>query len=107
MLPKKNRITAPQDFTLTMRKGKRVHTPAVTIFIRKRDDDVTRYGFIVTKKTGNAVTRNKLKRQLREIAYAHSLTATTGADIIMKANLGTGETTWDELNTSILRKLSK
>lgn len=34
------------------------------------DDAAARFGFTVTRKLGNAVTRNRIRRRLREIARA-------------------------------------
>jgi ribonuclease P protein component len=105
MLPKVNRITDPKDFKLTMRKGKRIATPTVTLFVRTRTDELKRYGFVVTKKTGNAVARNKLKRQMREIAFAHMKAAGKGVDIIMMATPKADTVSWDELNKAILTRI--
>ena len=45
-------------------------TPGFILLVRPRGDaDPTmRVGFTVTKKVGNAVTRNRLKRRLRALA---------------------------------------
>ncbi|MGH1526796.1 ribonuclease P protein component [Leifsonia sp. L25] len=53
-----------------MRRGARF-TGAVTITsIRPNaDSDVVRFGFIVSKSVGNAVTRNRVRRRLKAAAY--------------------------------------
>lgn len=38
-----------------------------TIFYKKNNLNKKRVGFVITKKIGNAVVRNKIKRRLREI----------------------------------------
>ena len=37
------------------------------IFIENNTNDIYKFGFSIGKKIGNAVTRNKLKRQLKNI----------------------------------------
>ncbi len=51
--------------------GRRASTPGFLLLVRRRDDDGgPRAGFTVTKKIGNAVVRNRLKRRLRALARA-------------------------------------
>lgn len=47
-------------------RGKRASRPAFTLqAVSRTDDGAPRVGFTVTKKTGNAVERNRIKRRLR------------------------------------------
>ncbi|MBG1232570.1 ribonuclease P protein component [Aestuariivirga litoralis] len=62
------RITRRQDFVAAA-KAVSWSNPAFLLQARLRSDDgVPRVGFTCTKKLGNAVIRNRIKRRLREAA---------------------------------------
>jgi ribonuclease P protein component len=48
----------------------RAPTPGFVLLVRARDDGdpAMRLGLTVSKKVGNAVTRNRMKRRFRELA---------------------------------------
>lgn len=50
-----------------MRKGRRINFGAFRLVYRKNHSDVSRLGLAVSRKYGNAVQRNRLKRQLRDV----------------------------------------
>ena len=57
------------DF-LAANAGRRAATPGFVLLVRNRDDgdQLMRVGFTVSKKVGNAVTRNRMKRRFRSLA---------------------------------------
>jgi ribonuclease P protein component len=62
-------IKKRSDF-LAANAGRRAATPGFVLLVRDRQDDdpQRRVGFTVTKKTGNAVVRNRMKRRFRALA---------------------------------------
>ena len=61
------RLTRRPDF-LAAAKAVTLATPGFLLQARNRaDDGQPRVGFTCTKKLGNAVARNRIKRRLREI----------------------------------------
>ena len=62
-----NRIKANKDFALAIKNGKSLRTQSYFFHIYKNDFNHIRVGISVSKKLGNAVTRNRIKRQVRAI----------------------------------------
>ena len=60
-----NRIKKSDDFLLTIKKGKTYRSDAYTIHISNNPYSYTRVGISVSSKLGNAVVRNRIKRQVR------------------------------------------
>jgi ribonuclease P protein component len=62
------RLLQRRDF-LAAAKAPAVSTPGIVIQGRKREDDgPARVGFTCTKKLGNAVMRNRIRRRIKEAA---------------------------------------
>ena len=72
-MQRKNRLSRSRDFDAVYRQGRSVSTRFLTLywFAREPDGpDEPRLGLAVPKAAGNAVVRNRIKRQLREIWHA-------------------------------------
>jgi len=70
VLSKKYRLKKKTAFTATYRVKKSFYLNGVAVFVglkKKNTEDITRVGFVVSKKTHKrAVKRNRLKRLMRE-----------------------------------------
>ena len=60
-----NRIKDSNEFVLTVKKGKTLKAPSYVVHYLKTERNICRIGLSVSKKIGNAVTRNRVKRQIR------------------------------------------
>ncbi|MGB3165945.1 MAG: ribonuclease P protein component [Alteraurantiacibacter sp.] len=62
-------LTKRADF-LTANRGLRVARPGFVLLTRPNGGEGVRYGITVTKKIGNAVVRNRMKRRFRDLLRA-------------------------------------
>ena len=62
---KELRIKKSQEFSEIMKNRKFYSSPVMTIYVKPKTKEINRVGLSVGKKVGNAVMRNKVKRQLR------------------------------------------
>jgi ribonuclease P protein component len=97
------------DF-LAANSGKRFPMPGFVLLVRDRKDDdpAMRAGFTVTKKIGNAVTRNRMKRRFRELARAVlPECGIAGADHVLIGRAGGVERDFATLRDELHRALAK
>ena len=69
MKSKLNSLSNNYEFK-SMLKGKKISNKYSTIFFKKlpnKEKDILNISFVVKKKVGNSVARNKIKRRLRNI----------------------------------------
>lgn len=68
MLKKINRIGSRKEFLEIKSKGEMRYSPIFGVLVFKKEDEVVKFGFIISKKISKkAVDRNKIKRRMSEI----------------------------------------
>jgi ribonuclease P protein component len=81
----------------------RKQTGEATVLYLKRDESMThaRFGFIVSKAVGGAVTRNLVKRRLRSIAREILKNHPTGFDAVIRALPEASTLDWNRLQQEV------
>ncbi len=74
-----------KEFGRVYQQGKSKATRDLVLYVLKNSLDNNRYGFSISKKIGNAVVRNKLKRRLKEIIREKDEKLKKGYDLIIIA----------------------
>ena len=95
------------DFRLVYTRGKNAVSPRVVIYCRKNRRKGNRVGFTVSRKLGNAVTRNRVRRRLREIMRLHDGELRKGYDLILVARSRAVNTDYRKLESDVLRCLEQ
>ena len=93
------RLKHRQDFLRAARQGRKWAMEGLVLQVRKRvawevlvefDANAIRVGFTVTKKVGNSVIRNRVRRRLRAVADQVLVdTAASGLDLVIIGRMGT------------------
>ncbi len=60
-----NRVRKHQEFDTIIHESHAVKSKHFSIYYSVKEEPLTRIGISVSKKNGNAVTRNRIKRQVR------------------------------------------
>lgn len=79
----------------------------LTVFYKKNNLPNKRVGFTITKKVGNAVTRNKIKRRLREIYRANFDVLKDGYDYVFVVKKSVPSISYKELESSFVHLAKK
>ena len=98
-------ITKTEDFAKTRQRGFVFKNQFMVIFVNKNNSQVTQVGLSVSKRVGNAVNRNKVKRRLRAVFSLVNIVA--GVDILVVARLKASFASYKELSHSIFSLTKK
>jgi ribonuclease P protein component len=94
--PKTARIRSRKEFLSLGRTGDKRRTEHF-VLVSRPCASVPRLGITVSRKVGGAVTRNRLKRRIREMFRRHPDRARFERDVIMIAKVGAGTLTLEKL----------
>lgn len=97
------------DF-LAANRGKRYATPGFVLLVFDRKDELPtiRLGITITKKVGNAVVRNRMRRRFRELAREMlGEKGKAGADHILIGRDSGIERDFGELRADMAKALTK
>ncbi len=97
------------DFKKAYDKGKSYGNRNLILYIRKNDLDHSRLGITVSKKTGNAVVRNKIRRRIKEIYRELESNIKDGYDLIFVVRRNVPDISFRELRSAFrhLIRISK
>jgi len=98
---RKFRLTSATDFKRVRRFGKSYAHPLIVLIIQPGELTFSRFGVSAGRSVGNAVRRNRAKRQIREIIRPLIPEIQSGWDIVILARSAIAQANYQEIDTAI------
>ncbi|MFS0615332.1 ribonuclease P protein component [Lederbergia ruris] len=96
------RIKKNDDFQAVFKKGKSVANRQFVVYILKKEEQENfRIGLSVSKKVGNAVKRNQIKRYIRQVFHELSPQIKRGNDYVIIARKPVAEMDYHQTKKSL------
>lgn len=94
-------IKSSDEFTEIINKGKRISNKYFSIYYRY-NNKTNRYGITVPKKTGHAVIRNKIKRQVKNIIDNNKKAIQISYDYVIIIRKGILDLSYGEIEKELI-----
>ena len=104
---RKERIRKQADFITIYKKGVKLETHHLRIAIKPNNLGWSRLGLTVSKKIGNAVQRNYVKRRLREYFRLNKYKFAENYELVITAKIGAAELKYAEICAELNAVLNK
>jgi ribonuclease P protein component len=105
--PAEARLRRRSEFLTIQRRGERVFGRRLIILWTKGATPRTRIGITVSKKVGNAVRRNQIKRWIREVFRRHPGPSDPPLDLIVTAKRGVEDFSYDAIRDELTNVLQR
>ena len=99
------RLRSNMEFRKVYSGGKNYWNRNLVLYVKKNNVGNTRVGYSITKKIGNSVTRNKIRRRMKEIYRLNFHNIKSDYDLIFIPKKNTVDISYKELESAMLHIL--
>ena len=102
---REQRLRRSAEFALVQHKGRWWSNPLLVLRALPNNREDARFGFLVSKRVGNAVMRNRVRRRLREIVRREPVAA--GWDLVFIARTKIAEAPFADIERATRELLGR
>jgi ribonuclease P protein component len=101
------RLTDSREFERVYHQGTAYRGKLFSVHAFPNEHGTPRLGLSVSRKVGNAVTRNAVRRRLREVFHSCISGVSRNLDIVVSARAAAAEATFEELREEFGKSLGR
>lgn len=101
------RIKKNYLFKKVYTNGRYYAEKSLVLYILKNDDDINKVGYSVSKKIGNSVKRNRVKRLMKENFRKLSEDIKTGYFIVFTARVKSSEADYYDIEKEMINAIKR
>lgn len=105
-MDKKYRLRKNMEFKRVYNGGKSYWNRNLILYVRKNDLENSRIGITITKKIGNAVVRNRIRRRMKEILRLKLRNIKSGYDLILIPKKNVQDISYKDLESAMIHIMS-
>lgn len=102
-----HRLVRASDFARVRQRGRSWAHPLLVLTVGRNESGATRFGFVVGRRIGRAVVRNRVKRRLREAVRRHLDEVPAGWDLVLVARPPIAEAQFHEIEGAVAQMLRR
>ena len=95
------------DYRRVMRNGKRFRTALMVVVYTPVEEPWSRAGIAVSRKVGNAVVRNRVKRWMREACRHHLDELRVPQDVVLVAHPACANAGYDQVAATLQKSIQR
>ncbi len=103
---RRHRLRNKADFEQLRRYGQRWHHPLTVLVVKANGQQISRFGFIASRRVGKATARNRAKRVLREAVRKLIDDIKPGSDCLFIASKQMAGADFTEVEVAVAQLLS-
>lgn len=104
-MEKKYRLRSNIQFKKVYSNGKSYGNKLIVLFVFKNGLKYNRVGYSVTKKVGNSVTRNRVRRRMKEIYRLNCYKIKNGYDLIFLPRTNIKDSCYKDIESAMFHLL--
>ena len=100
--PRYLRVRSRVDYLKIQRSGRKIRGRYLILLTSKNNLSISRFGITVSRRNGNAVKRNRIRRKIREVQRQNRHRIFPGNDVVIIARQGVSGASYQQIETEYL-----